>query len=288
MLKDEHVLQLIAESGLDRMGGTLEQTTLLSNRIHVTPSTDDEIAVGNSKIGGNPDLHASVDWPMYDGKPLTFIAQIQLNEVPWKPEPLPQSGLLSFFYEAVDQPWGFDPEEAGQWKVIYVADMAGLERKAKPAELVNRDEAEAEALAVNFSVQTTLLPPRTLEMKRLGPNADEMDKYMDLRESVVEHNGANTVIHRFLGHPDPIQGDMQLQTQLVSNGINCGDAFGYRDPRREELEPGAEGWKLLLQIDSVEELGLIWGDFGMIYFWIHEDDLKNGDFERVCVILQCG
>ncbi|HUT87622.1 MAG TPA: YwqG family protein [Candidatus Heimdallarchaeota archaeon] len=90
------------------------------------------------------------------------------------------------------------------------------------------------------------------------------------------------------GHPDPIQGDMQLDCQLTSHGLYTGDATGYEDPRRAELEKGATDWQLLLQIDSDEDnAGMMWGDMGRLYFWIRKDDLKKRAFENVWMVLQC-
>lgn len=93
--------------------------------------------------------------------------------------------------------------------------------------------------------------------------------------------------HQLLGHPMPIQGDMQLECQLVSHGLYCGDSTGYYDPRAKALEPGARQWQLLLQIDTDEKAGMMWGDGGRLYFWITKDDLKNRRFENTWMILQC-
>ena len=84
-----------------------------------------------------------------------------------------------------------------------------------------------------------------------GLSRDEQFAYAE----ALEDRGA--VIHRLLGHPDPVQGDMQLECQLASNGIDCGDAGGYRDPRVPALRPGAADWRLLLQIDSDDAAGMM-------------------------------
>jgi uncharacterized protein YwqG len=46
--------------------------------------------------------------------PLTFIAQINFAEA-WRAGPLdpdfPKSGLLSIFYDTLDEPWGFNPAD---------------------------------------------------------------------------------------------------------------------------------------------------------------------------------
>ena len=81
---------------------------------------------------------------------------------------------------------------------------------------------------------------------------------------------------------------MRLECQLVTNGLYCGDATGYQDPRRASLELGASDWQLLLQIDSDEErLGWMWGDVGRVYFWIRRQDLASADFEGAWAVLQC-
>ena len=92
---------------------------------------------------------------------------------------------------------------------------------------------------------------------------------------------------QLLGHPALIQGEMQLECQLVSNGLYCGDSSGYNDPRAKDLAKGAEDWRLLFQLESNEDIGMIWGDDGMLYFWIRYEDLVARAFEKSWMILQC-
>lgn len=95
--------------------------------------------------------------------------------------------------------------------------------------------------------------------------------------------------------PDTNSGDIQtifkmicLEAQLVMNGLYCGDASGYRDPRRTDLERACEEWRLLLQLDSDETAKLMWGDLGMLYFWVRQSDLSRGDLSSAWMTLQCG
>ncbi len=67
--------------------------------------------------------------------------------------------------------------------------------------------------------------------------------------------------HQIGGFPDPVQDDgMELECQLVSNGLYCGNPSGYNDPKVEELASGADDWRLLLQFDSDDDLNVMWGD----------------------------
>ena len=97
----------------------------------------------------------------------------------------------------------------------------------------------------------------------------------------------STRVHRVGGNANEIQGELGLEAQLVSHGINCGGGAGYKEGRRRGLDAGAADWLLLLQIDSEERTGMMWGDAGRIYFMIQKDALQRHRFEDVLVILQC-
>ncbi len=88
--------------------------------------------------------------------------------------------------------------------------------------------------------------------------------------------------------PRMYKSDMQLEAQLVMNGLYCGNSSGYQDPRRKQLEDGADDWVLLLQLDSDDTGGFMWGDLGMLYYWIRSGDLAERRFDRVWMTLQCG
>lgn len=68
--------------------------------------------------------------------------------------------------------------------------------------------------------------------------------------------------------------------------MDCGGT-GPPDPREAGLRAGASEWRLLLQIDSDDNAGMMWGDVGRLYVWIRRDDLKRRDFSRAWVVLQC-
>ena len=77
-------------------------------------NTDSEI-VNKSKIGGKPYLPKDFIWPYYQEFPLSFLAQINLEEVNSldKDRLLPSTGMLYFFYELETEEWGYHPESKG-------------------------------------------------------------------------------------------------------------------------------------------------------------------------------
>ena len=80
---------------------------------------------------------------------------------------------------------------------------------------------------------------------------------------------------------------MQLEAQLVMNGLYCGNESGYNDPRAAELERFCEDWSLLLQLDSEDDAGFMWGDCGMLYYWARSADIARPDFTKAWMTLQC-
>ena len=272
----------LVDAGLGRYADALVAAARPGIRLEVDRSLDHE-AVGASRLGGDPDLPPGAEWPRKDGAPLSFVAQLDLAAVTRHDGEgvLPGVGLLSFFYDATTQEaWGFDPADRGSWDVRHLPAGQQLLRTPAPDDLA----ADGRLIGVAFRPRAELCSPpyesRVVEL--LGMSEAELDAYGDLLEPGDE------AIHRALGHPDPVQGEMQLECQLASNGVFVGGPEGYRDPRVLDLGAGADDWRLLLQVDSDDATDMMWGDAGRIYFWIRDQDLRAGRFEDCWVILQCG
>jgi uncharacterized protein YwqG len=242
-----------------------------SLRIFPTPKPDSKLALGTSKFGGASDV------PVPQG--LGFVAQINLAYVAERGlEDLPPAGLLSFFFDLDEEPFGFDPT-IDSCRVLYTPPGAPLSRA--PA------DDGLSPCALTFHENIGLPPLDSSDVKEIlrdfGPGADG---YLSLSASLRDLGSDGATAHRLGGHPDPIQGDMQLEAQLVANGIDCGSFTGHRDPRVAALRAGARDWRLLLQIDSDDAIEWSFGDGGRLYFWIRHQDLLARRFDRVRAILQ--
>lgn len=238
-----------------------------------------------SKIGGLPNLPADWPWPEWRGRPLSFLCQLDLSELPCQdsmPE-LPRAGCLYFFYDYEQSTWGFDPQDKGSWQVLYTpGDVRACPAREAPPQS-DRNTVFGERFIVPVLIYT--YPGWQDErVYSLNFTDDQLDAYMALCASVFEDRPA----HHLFGYPSPVQGnDMDLECQLVSNGLYCGDLSGYQDDRAKKLAPGRTDWIPLLQLDTDDETGMMWGDDGMLYFWIKQDDLKARRFENCWMILQC-
>ncbi|MBL9213586.1 MAG: DUF1963 domain-containing protein [Opitutaceae bacterium] len=178
--------------------------------------------------------------------------------------------------------WGFDPKDLGGWRVLYSADdrSSFIEHPA-PAELAAEYVYKPKPVLphrIELLPDSQSLPRTSFDWNRDG------DAYIELRSAAFE--GSHH--HQMLGYPSPVQNaDMELECQLASNGIYVGNPEGYQDPRVPELKLGADEWKLLLQLDSDDDTGWMWGDVGTLYFWVRESDARRCDFTKVWMIFQC-
>lgn len=241
---------------------------------------DEEIKVGKTKFGGLPDLPIDQEWFTNgeNNNPLSFIAQINFSDIKEfdLDSKLPENGLLYFFYDLDEMPWGYDPKHSSGKKVFYYVGDTKLERKSKPDNLDN--EFVLEPFKVSFEC-TVEIPDYWSSLVDFELSEKENDRYWELKEEFPEKQ------HKILGHSNNIQDGMELECELVSKGLYCGDTSAYQSEQRKELEKNIYDWELLLQIDSDDDF--MWGDDGRLYLWIKKEDLKDKKFENSWLVLQC-
>jgi uncharacterized protein YwqG len=232
----------------------------------------------HSFFGSVPLFSTNFIWPSKNGKPLAFLGQINLAEVAavFQTVWLPAVGTLLFFYDMVEHPGGFDPKDAGGWRVVYCAPQSlGLWETERPEGLPKKHILKK----MHLQFQRLESFPSMEREATLALNLTE--KEADLLGDFLE--GQHGPRHQIGGFPFPIQDDqMEQECQLASNGVYC-----HNDPRAEQLREGAKEWRLLLQMDSDDEVDVMWGDGGMLYFWVREEDAKNKRFDRTWVTWQC-
>jgi uncharacterized protein YwqG len=267
-----------------------------SIRVLPQAASAEPLPLGTSHLGGVPDLPAGTAWPAWQGRSLSFLAQLNLADLAAfeAATSLPPTGWLSFFYDAQEQPWGYDPADRGRAVVLYHPANAALAPAPLPADLSEAEYSAFPVVPLAFAAELTLPDSREQD---LGIAEDELteaqrDAYWDLEH----HHGDGT--SRVLGNPDVIQGTMRDQCALVSRGINTGStklqeasrqASGMSEEEIDELvQQAPEEWLLLLQLDSHEdEANMMWGDSGRLYFWIPRLALAARDFGQVWQVLQC-
>lgn len=262
-----------------------------------------------SKLGGLPDLPKGTAWPTYqfvpwqppvrppgfigrllgrkpepqppppppEATPLPFLAQINLADIARVgcDLPLPETGLLLFFYEAHED--GMANSETTGFRVLFVPGGTETERPS------SAPVPPAPVRSLECQAGETL--PELEYMEEYVP-AYSPDHFAEVYEALDED--IDTFIYSgnaFGGWAHSIQGTMELQCELFANGMK-GLPDDYKEAEARGLNKNATGWRLLMQLDSEDTPELDWGDSGKVYFFCRKDDIAACRFERCCVIPQ--
>lgn len=263
------------------------ESTLAMMRVQATPSvalraSDDAV---DARIGGAPDLAADIAWPRTADRPLAFIIQLDCATLrrAGAPDWLPDNGMLFFFYDLVDAPWGFDPADRGSWTIVH--DPRGAATSPRDPPQAEDDESNDLPVPSHFAFHAapSFPGPGLFDLDCNEDDEEELDEAIDAMRRAPFDDGPR---HQIAGYPHTIQGDdMERQCQLASNGIYCGDAKPL-GPKGEALLAGTDAWRLLLQLDSDDESNLCWCDCGRLYVWIREEDARAGRWDKSWTILQ--
>ena len=242
----------------------------------------------NSKFGGKPKVDGSdFVWPQSGERLMTFLAQLDLNEIAEQLEFewLPKNGSLLFFYDIIEMPWGYDPKDRGKWKVFYQENPA-IEIDHPADYEVKTRIGEQYIKAVRIDLLPSFEDP---VIENLNLTDEETDLYIEIEEHFEEFNAHSDLpAHQVGGIALPVQGDeMEFEAEHASNGVYMGDAKAYERATKEDFYAAKDKWKLLLQFDSDEQINAIWGDLGMLYFWVEAEKSKVKNFSDTWLVLQC-
>jgi uncharacterized protein YwqG len=289
---DPMAVPLIARlhnAGLQHITDALWQSRRPSIRLVRRASAAADSGNG-SRLGGLPNLPEDIEWPRAKAGHMAFVAQIELADVTrfLNPSDLPTAGRLCLFYDGVDCPWGFDPQDkAFGWRVIHVAAPSPCAPRAFPEDVAA--DLRFRAVPLDFRLEWTFPDVPLAELvgyvRRSGRTGKlQEEEYWEILGELQDDGGP---YHRMFGYADVVQSPMELEAQLVSNGLYCGTSAGWDDPRAAQLAPGARDWRLLLQIDSDGDAEMMWGDLGRLYVWMREQDMRSGTFDAAWLIVQC-
>ena len=230
--------------------------------LNAARADDADIALGASKFGGAPDVPDGFVWPIWKGKSLTFLAQINLAEVaPFDLEKqLPSAGALLFFVMLDEQSSrGEEAEQRDSWRVLWAREP--LQRVEPPA--------DAHWIVTLNTQRVSFDAGWALDNMVLGDLGMNEDDWFDFQSEVLER-----APHRMLTWPYAPQ---LSPLAYAANGALGKSGFDLYD---ESVETG--DWELLLQLDTgAGEFFDDIHDVGWLYFIIRHDDLQNGDFSNV-------
>jgi hypothetical protein len=247
-----------------------------------------------SRLGGRPLAAPGTAWPLDDNGPLDLLMQLDLAAVARvQPElPLPDHGLLSFFYNTDDPPWQSVEPDPASWRVRWeTGDLTPI---------LGPDQTDWElfpARAVHLEPSVTL-PDGNDDYVDVIVDPDRTEEFastMRARHLLEDQTtGRRPVDHQLLGWPHLVQGSMIWsceQESQVYRHHRAQDApeaknLSTEDWDRLEAAVRASDWRLLLQLGTDYEMGWDWCGGGGLYFLLPGADLIAGRFERTWTAMQ--
>jgi uncharacterized protein YwqG len=248
--------------------------------LQATRADDSQIPLGASKFGGAPNVPANFEWPMWNDKPLGFLAQINLEEVaPFDVEELlPKSGLLSFFisFDEEKQVWG-DADQRQGWQTFFwknqslqCSEFPASGQPILPAISINPAVSwtlpfvSEEEVAVYFDEESVLFCGEE-------DNLDYMEFYDDFCEKLSDS-------HRIGGWPSTLQDPMESQCQA--------EFEAYCELETPFIEVKPDTWRFIFQLDGQLYDDQWWPYAGIFTFWIQARDLQVKDFSQTWLMQQ--
>ncbi len=237
-------------------------------------------APNGSRVGGPAWLPEGEEWPVdMAGKPLAFLAQLDLGELAELPD-FPAHGVLQFFI-GTDDLFGcdFDKPEAGDFRVIWREDtgVAGaVHDNIAPLGDLHEDYSPLDKSLLSTGLVLTgreWLHKPDISMWYLQQDLPGLMEDRAVADAIYDHADAAAQdqpyeAHHMGGHPTFTQSDYR--------GME-----GYQDVDRVLLnlwsqpKDGSAGWHIL------------WGDVGQGQFTIRRADLLARRFDRALYQWDC-
>lgn len=282
----EHLEKVSEVFGLGRHLRALNDVYSPSIQLQLVDEDLAQIPLGETRVGGDPDLPEGTPWPQVQGRPLSFLAQLRLSEFHNLDEKrlLPRFGLVSFFFDLKSPVQGQSPEDAGRFQVHFVPDeRTPLVRTQAPAGTSPRTLPPR---SVEFLGRASLPPEESPEAQKLSLGVEDWDLYYQMIEALEGGDQPSPEPrHKVLGFADLLQGDLRLDCEMVRQGVDCRDAENFRGPQMEAYAKSLSDWQLFLQLDADESLGLL--EAGQrLYFLVPQEALRKGRFEESWMVLQ--
>lgn len=233
-----------------------------------------------SKFGGTPYLPIGYEYPIdSNGEPMRLLAQINFEEMPGM-EYYPTKGILQFYISPKDDLYGADldkPTAQNNFKVIYIPEVIKDTSKIiNDFSFVSSSEDDYFPIGaegkLNYELDYVPVGIRDYQFEKIFNKTvyDFFDIKGDNEEEILE---------------------WEQSLDWYENKYSCaghrigGYAYFTQNDPREFANKDYD--VLLLQIDSDDELDIMWGDVGIANFFIRLEDLMKMDFSKVLYNWDC-
>ncbi len=254
----------LAKRGLGRLRHRILRSSRLAAVLKTRAAATEDLRLGGTRLGGEPDLPDGSRWPADRLGPLPFLGQVRLGDVePFDREGLlPRTGLLSFFAHEPDRWKSRGPHP---WSVIFTQEGRDLVRLKRPEDPDFKWRPPCAVTLRPFLSLPYYLSPEAREWRM---SSEEEERYVDLTVEASRAQIRREAGHQVLGHPESIQNDASF---------GCGEKSRRTDPH---------AWRLLFQVVEDGELDTEWPDSGRMFFMARAADIETGRFEKTWLVFQ--
>ena len=251
--------------------------------------TKKEAGLTESKLSGVPFIPIGGEYPVEagTGKKLYLLVQINFAEMPHISD-YPKEGILQIFIGADDY-YGCDLDDGQnqeKWKIIYHKDLSQPMTKEEIVAMMPDMDEDADALPFENPGEEYRIGFKKVEVPISYSDINLTNRIQELCDDILPDDLKEC---DWVDYPDEMT--RLLEDALNGSGSRVGGypIFTQSDPRDCQM---LQNYELLLQIDSDEDSDgenvIMWGDFGVVNFFIDPADLKRGDFSRVYYNWDCG
>ncbi|MCZ3389261.1 MAG: DUF1963 domain-containing protein [Actinomycetia bacterium] len=251
-------------------------------------------------LGGLPQLPSDVDWPMLGDEPLRFLANLNLAAVHkvLPSAPLPPDGSLLFFATYDSEGPGGDtvmfvaasiPASRPGWRVLYVpAGFETAERLCPPHPNLDVFDAFGR-VECGLVLDATLPEPSAYaRARKLELDDERMAAFRQAKWQRFDRwAGSN---HRVGGWADPAQDEPAWAVALAQAGVTnaAKSTLNFDHPSAKALaETADDDWFLLLQLAEDGGPGWMWGDGGVMFFYVQPEAARVGGFSDAWMNWDC-
>jgi len=266
---------------------------------------EDYSQLGNTRLGGLPDLPKEIDYPCNKEGYYNLLCQINFEEFTNKLSKLPEKGILYIFD-------GHSSEN--DFVTFFFKNTENLERKSPPKGLKNLNEEYNESYYDGLKVKFEVEPVFSGDVHQI--RSHDQIKYYDLLKmnsrnqtqilggtmddpfsAYMYLKGFDTLIYDVLLYKE-IRDDYQSQLDSYLN--SCEEGLKRDDTDKEYLKRKKEqllkldsekeihfknynNVTCLIGLESLDRLGWMWSDMGFKYVYILDEDLEKGNFDNLLV-----
>ncbi|PEK30215.1 YwqG family protein [Bacillus pseudomycoides] len=244
----------------------------------------DYTKAGSSRVGGDPDLPPQFAWPLTsNGTPMTFLVQLNMSDITKYDmnELLPKTGMLSFFL-GIDEP-AYNVEHRVIW--FDEVEMLSAVRRESPSETA----LESTYIGYDLKARSSLEPPgyAYVDNDQIENDKVTFADYDDLFYEIRDEKDGDII--QVFGYPTEQHDNSEYEAALIIlTGKECGcsadkaleEIAAHFDSDMTKAKQEVVNMQMLLELESDDDVGFCWWDAGVLHFFIREEDLIAGRFDR--------